>query len=321
MDANDAVTATRHTLADEWAALSKKVDWMSVYGLSNYVNKMVSGKDLHENGHWAIHCAQKHVIPLYEKKLQSGGDGSFRVLSLGSGSGHIEESLFVNFGWPCTELLGLEYDSALREAAAKKFAAYPAIQAQFEFFDFNSPECRIPRGHFDIVFCCHSIHHATDLEGLLPYLNSLLSPDGLFIGIDYFGPTRFQVEYQVQQIVNELYACLPQELKIDLTTNMLPPRIDPPTLDTIMKVDISEASRSADLRTMLFANFPVVEMKNMGGTVLRWLLQNRAGNFLADNDCHNSIAKLLIYIEKLLLETHIVRSDDLFFVVKQSTRL
>jgi len=52
-----------------------------------------------------------------------------------------------------------------------------------------------------------------------------------------------------------------------------------PTISEVRSADISEAVRSSDLRTLLFSNFPGIEIKPMGGTILRWLFQHRAGNF------------------------------------------
>ena len=53
----------------------------------------------------------------------------------------------------------------------------------------------------------------------------------------------------------------------------------------------------------------------MGGTILRWLLQYRAGNFKGDNPCHVAIADLLCYIEERLIRDGRIKSDDLFFVL------
>src|SRR5690606_30311442 len=116
-----------------------------------------------------------------------------------------------------------------------------------------------PAGQFDVGFAHHAIHHATNVEGLLKYVNSLLPDHGIFAGSEFFGPTRFQVEYETRQILDQLYAIMPDELKRDLRTGEVPPRLQYATIDGLMKVDPSESARSSDLRTMLFANFPVID--------------------------------------------------------------
>ena len=313
------ITATRATLAEQWHQSRCRLDWMHVPNAPNWINKLVSCKDL-PDGHWAQYACESHVRPLLERRCkQDPLTRGLSMVSLGCGSAHIEETLIGSFAWPIAELKGLEYDDALRDDAAKRFARFTHICSNFDFFDFNSHTCTGQQ--YDIVFSCHAIHHATDLEFFLSTINSLLKPDGLFIGIDFFGPTRFQIEPEVRAIIDNLYAILPENLKYDL--RLPEPQRPPvafayPTIAEVRNADISESVRSSDLRTLLFANFPIVEIKPMGGTILRWLLQYRAGNFDHSKQEHVAISDLLFYIEKMLIEQRVVRSDDLFFVLKKS---
>ncbi|WP_046864952.1 class I SAM-dependent methyltransferase [Microvirga massiliensis] len=311
----DYQTATRATLSEEWKASRALLDWMHAPNMANYVNKLVSGRELEEGGHWAIYAREKFVRALGDHRRTG-----LSMVSLACGAAHIEESL-LQFGWPVSRVLGLEYDSELRRAAAERFAKIDGVEARFEFYDFNAPHAIAEK--FDLVFTCHSIHHAADLEKFLPAINNLLAEDGIIIGIDYFGPARFQVEYDVRPIINELDAILPDELKHDLRFESchVNPSFHYATIEEVRNADVSESVRSSDLRTLLFANFPIVEIKPMGGTLLRWLLQYRAGNFNPDNPCHMSIARLLQVIERNHIEKGTIRSDDLFFVLRKSARL
>lgn len=317
------VTATRHTLSEEWRASRSRLDWMHAPEMAGYVNGLVSGRPLHNGGHWALHALREHVAPLHQKRTREAGlfrRGHISLLSLGCGSGHIESSL-IDFGWPVSRIIGLEYDELLREHAARSFAEkYPDVEASFLPFDFNRPAAL--QEQFDIVFCCHSIHHATDLESFLPAINSYLKEDGLFIGLDFFGPTRFQIEPEVREILEELFAALPDEQRRDLRYDDGPVarRFEVDTIVAVRSADESESVRSSDLRTLLFANFPIIETKPMGGTLLRWLLQYRAGNFRSDNPAHVTIVKLLQIIEREMIASRRIRSDDLFFVLGKSTR-
>ena len=83
--------------------------------------------------------------------------------------------------------------------------------------------------------------------------------------------------------------------------------------------DHTEAPRSSDLRALLFSTFPVIEKLPMGGTLLRHLLAQRAGNFQTESDF--SILKLLFIIERELIISNRIQSDDLFFVLNKSSRL
>jgi SAM-dependent methyltransferase len=313
----DPSTATRTTLDASWQASRLLHDWMSAPGMPNYVNRLVSDIDLNDGGHWANYAASKFVEPMLARKgvLKSG----LSMVSIGCGSGHIEETLIRQFDWPISHFTGLDYDAELRKSAQTRFADMD-LDSDFEFFDFNNPT--YTDATYDIVFTCHAIHHATDLERFLPYMNGLLKPDGLIIGIDFFGPTRFQVDYEVKKILRELDCLLPPELKRDLRgDDLVVQDIGFDTIADVRNADISESVRSSDLRTLLFSNFDVHEIKPMGGTLLRWLLQYRAGNFDHANHSHRTIASLLAYIEQSMIESRRIQSDDLFFVLGKTDRL
>ena len=318
----DRKTSTRATLSTDWQEMQKRTDWMAAPGMADYVNGMVSAKPLAEGGHWAIYAREQHVSRLLaDRQISTSSiNGGLSMMSLACGSGHIEYSLLNQFEWPISYFLGLEYDDQLRSHAEQSFKNLSQCQSEFRFFDFNAQNK--PVQQFDIVFCCHSIHHATDLEGLFPFINASLKPEGLFIGIDYFGPTRFQIEYDVLPIIEELFAILPGNLRRNLHDPAQPieDRFSPPTIQEVRAFDPSESIRSSDLRTLLFSNFKVVDIKPMGGTLLRWLLQNRAGNFDPEIEEHVAIARLLQFIERELIALRKIKSDDLFFVLKKSER-
>lgn len=303
-------TASRAALEPAFVRNREQLDWMHVPGMSTYVNSMVSGKNPSEGGHWAAYAAEKHVIPLSSKLGRP-----VRMASLGCGASRIEKGLISTHRWPVASYLALEYDDKLRDKGREHFEELPQVRFDSAFFDFNNAK-EGPEGSFDVVFAHHGIHHATDIEGLLRYVNSILSDDGIFIGSEFFGPTRFQVTREAREIIDELDARLPPELRVDLRTGKVSP-VKYATLDD-MKYDPSESARSADLRVILFANFPLVDVKPMGGTLLRWLFQNRAGNFDRSNQFHCAIASLLIHIERDLIRRGLLQSDDLFFVVGKS---
>jgi SAM-dependent methyltransferase len=289
--------------------------------MAEYVNGMVSGKPMNQGGHWANYALNEHIIPHFKQRDPKGGASGLSMLTLACGSAHIEHSLLAQFQWPISRLVGLEYDSELRAAAKATLNTVSSCESEFRFFDFNAENTATEK--YDIIFCCHSIHHAEDLENLLPFINECLKDDGLFIGIDYFGPTRFQIEYDVQPVIDELFSILPEELRVNLGSNS--PKVqqvyETVRIKDVRDIDPSESVRSSDLRTLLFSNFEIVEIKPMGGTLLRWLFENRAGNFEPTNESHVAIARLLQFIEREFIALRRIRSDDLFFVLKKSDRL
>ena len=150
----------------------------------------------------------------------------------------------------------------------------------------------------------------------MAFVAGTMHAQSLFIGIEYLGPTRFQIEYDVLPHIRELFALLPLELRRNLTRDgVIEDVFTPPTLDEVRRADPSESVRSSDLRTLLLSGFDIVDIKPMGGTLLRWLLQYRAGNFRHDDPDHVAIARLLQTIERQMIERGQIRSDDLFFVL------
>lgn len=312
-DAKEQKTASRAALDATFTANRQQLDWMHVPGMSTYVNGMVSGKNPNNGGHWATYAAEAHVIPLSRKLGRP-----LRMVSLGCGASRVEKGLMATHAWPVSSYLALEYDEALRNKGKDHFASLPGVRFRSAFFDFNDPPSDLGET-FDVVFAHHGIHHATNVEGLLQYINSIMAQHSLFIGSEFFGPTRFQVTYEARQIIDELDRILPDDLRLNLKTNKIG-GVKYATLED-MGYDPSESARSADLRVLLFSNFPVIDMKPMGGTLLRWLLQYRAGNFDRSNKYHMSIAALLIHIERDLIRRGALQSDDLFFVVGKSGSL
>lgn len=316
-------TATRTTLSREWQERQKKVDWMHAPLMPEYVNRLVAGTDLHAGGHWALYARDNHLLPLAERLAAGGAPRSaegLSMLSLACGSGHIEEFLISSFDWPISRFVGLEHDAKLLAAARDRFARVSRCRSEFHFFDFNS--LNEDFGRFDVVFTCHSIHHCTDLEGLLSFINRSLEPGGVVLGIDFFGPTRFQIEPEVVCVLDELFAVLPPHLRRNLASEgIIEETLHRPTIGEVRDADASESVRSSDLRTLLFSSFPVLDLKPMGGTLLRWLLQNRAGNFDPEDSSDLCIIQLLQIIERKLIENREIRSDDLFFVLGSSDRV
>jgi hypothetical protein len=163
------------------------------------------------------------------------------------------------------------------------------------------------------------MHHCTDLERFLPYLNRTVADGGIILGLDYFGPSRLQVDYHVKRLLDEIFTSLPPHLRLNLATGETEADFSIPTMAEIARGDASEAPRSADLRSMLFSTFPVVEVSPMGGTLLRPLLAHRAGNFHGESD--NCILQLLMLIERELILARRIDSDNLYFVLQRSDRL
>lgn len=309
-----AETTWRQVLDPDWEARRRVLDWKGLPQVHDYVARLMTGRSTAERGLWLDWTLDRHLAPLRERL---GRDLS--LASFGCGPGGIEEAILRQGRWPLSKITLYEYDAALLADARRKIEPFP-LESEFLAFDFNHPP-PIDRS-FDVVFFCHSLHHCADLERFLPFLNRIVAPDGLILGLDYFGPPRLQMDRDARRLADEIFAYLPAHLRRNLKAEQddrIDARLTLPTIPAVAGYDPSEAPRSADLRSMLFAAFDVVEMLPMGGTLLRNLLADRAGNFRSESDM--AILDLTMMIERLAIETRLVASDDLYFVVKPTNRI
>lgn len=302
----DAKTAWRKILNKDWVSIRKQVDWMSAPLMHDYIARLLGGKP------WLEYIRDKHLVPLSASKQTK-----LDMLSVGCGDGWIEKNL-LDAKWPIQEIVCLEYDGALLKKAEENLAGYHTKKS-YHFFDFNASS-QFDFGKYDVIFFCHSLHHCTDVEGILSFINRSIKDDGLIVGMDYFGPTRLQIDYDVLPVIEELYSYLPRRLKHNLLTNEVKDKFTPQTIDSVRSHDNSEAPRSKDLRSLFFSTFPIVEIKPLGGTILRPLLTYRAGNFKETKE-DKAIILLLQFIERKLIETKQIESTDLLFVCKKSHRI
>jgi SAM-dependent methyltransferase len=311
----DQKTAWRTALDADWASMREKVDWKSLTQVHAHVARLMAGPTPADSGDWLARSRDRHLGPLLDLLIGQGikrpGQG-LKLVSLGCGQGNIERAILES-NWPLEKMSCLEYDSALLEAARTRLADFE-VETEFAFFDFNNTES-LDIGRFDVIFFCHSIHHCTNVEGLMDFMKRSLEPHGFILGLDYFGPPRLLIEPHVRKLIDEMFGLLPENLRLNISQGgVVEDHFTTHTIEEIRRADPSEAPRSADLRSLLFASFPPVEILPMGGTILRPLLQHRAGNFRSDSD--TTILNLLIMIERLLIETRMVQSDDLYFVCR-----
>ena len=118
-------------------------------------------------------------------------------------------------GWPIQRIVCREYDRELLNRAEENLN-HLELSKSFELFDFNSPETN-GFEKFDVAFFCHSMHHCTDIERFLTYLNSILNDHGVILGLDYLGPPRLQAAYETKKLMEEIFASLPEHIRANFS--------------------------------------------------------------------------------------------------------
>jgi SAM-dependent methyltransferase len=312
-------TIWRQVLSENWSEMRSKTDWMGLSQMHDHVAEVMTGKRRAIGGDWVDWTLHNHLLPLLANQSdarRNKPDDGLTLVSFGCGAATIEQA-FLQRKWPIRRIVCREFDVALLERAERNLSEFK-ISKSFEQFDFNQPETNGVE-KFDIAFFCHSLHHCTDIERFLPYLNSVLEEKGRVIGLDYFGPTRLQILPEVKSLLDEIFHSLPPNLRVNLANGAnIEHELYVATIEELRRNDPSEAARTGDLRDLLFSSFPLIEKLNMGGTLLRPLLAHRAGNFRSESDL--CILKLLSILERELIRTRSIESDNLYFALGKSNR-
>jgi SAM-dependent methyltransferase len=311
-------TTWRQALAADWSERRARIDWMSIPQMHDHVNEVMTGGTRAENGDWIDYSLRSHLGRLLERReLRGSKIKGLSLVSFGCGAGAIEQE-FLRRGWPIDRIVCREYDTDLLSRARDNLDQF-GISKDFEQFDFNNPE-KNAFEKFDVAFFCHSLHHCTDIERFLAYLNLVVKEDGIILGVDYFGPPRLQIALESIKIINDIFDALPNRLRANLASEgVIDETFRVPTIAECRSGDPSEAPRSSDLRALLFATFPVIDVLPFGGTLLRPLLAYRAGNFQTEEDF--CILRLISILERELIRGRLITSDFLYFVLGRSNRL
>jgi 2-polyprenyl-3-methyl-5-hydroxy-6-metoxy-1,4-benzoquinol methylase len=88
-----------------------------------------------------------------------------------------------------------------------------------------------------------------------------------------------------------------------------------PSMRDVIAADPSEAVRSGEIVTVLQQYFEIVEMKELGGNILQYLLADIAGNFSKDEQ-GQLLLKMLMNIEETLLMCGEFTSDFAYIVAR-----
>ncbi len=177
----------------------------------------------------------------------------------------------------------------------------------FRQVDFNRFEP--PAGAYDVVLMNMSLHHVEELESLLPRIAACLDPAGFFVINEYVGPRQFQFGDRQIEIVRQLLAVLPEELRRDVTTGKTKTAYERKPVEYWNVVDPSESVRSDEIPSVLESYFDVVERIDYGGAVLHLLLEHIIHNFDNGDPCHLAILRLLGKLEDALVEGGVLASD------------
>lgn len=138
-------------------------------------------------------------------------------------------------------------ENATAQARAAAEAEGLADRIEYRLADLNNID--LPPHHYDIVFAMGSIHHVFQLEALFKQVRNTLKPGALFIIDEYVGPSRFQTPPLATEIINRIFAILPEKYKYNLFANdgSTINGYLPPPISWFEENDPSEAVRSSEI--------------------------------------------------------------------------
>jgi 2-polyprenyl-3-methyl-5-hydroxy-6-metoxy-1,4-benzoquinol methylase len=294
-------------VSDHWSQMAKQqtglFHWSDSSIVMQNINKCISGNP---NMGWFQYVCEKYILK-DSKGVNCG-------LSIGCGSGALERHCRLINACQTIDAIDLA-EGAIEEA--KKLAQEKKISG-INYTVQNIENINLPKEKYDVVFASSAIHHVKNLEALFDQVRSSLKPFGLFIMLEYVGPSQFQFTKKSCDLINELLSIFPKEYrKISSDPTKTKDHFTKATIEMMNASDPSEAIRSAEITPLLSKYFTILEKKDYGGTILHMLLQDIVANFNHNDYRDMTVLKLLILLENTLIREKVIDSDFAFLVASK----
>jgi len=169
-----------------------------------------------------------------------------------------------------------------------------------------------PANQYDVVLFSGSLHHVTDIEGMLSAVRTVLAPGGHVIVNEYCGPC-YQI-YPVSQveIVNRVLD------RIAPIFRMADERLTLPTIDMIMANDPTEGVRSALIPILTPMYFEPVYERFVGGGLLHPLFGYLNGAKVNDGSPESTaLVQMLIALEDELTLAGALKHDFMLGIYRK----
>jgi len=205
-------------------------------------------------------------------------------------------------------------EGALRQAKARfEEAGIPEDRYKLELLDVNQFKIS---GSYDLVVSAGAAHHIEALELVFSRIASLISPDGYFALLEYIGPNRFQWTDRQINLINDIIAALAKEYLFEKRK----PTFVQPSVESMLKLDPSEAVRSEDIIPLVDEYFSTVYRHDYNGTLMHQLypfLNHALAN--RSRPDFESILRLILTFEDFAIKTGSL-DPDFTFIICQARR-
>lgn len=237
-----------------------------------------------------------------------------RALSLGCGDGCLERHGALIDVFKKCDAFDISPEAV---EIAKKKAEELGISEKVNYGISDINKIALKKHYYDVVFCAMSMHHFENLEHVLSEIEGSLIDGGLFIINEYIGPNRFQWYDKQLETANDIFQLLADKYRFDPTTKNIKQRIERVPVAHMLATDPSEAVRSVDIIPLIEKRFDILKRVDYGGTLVNPVLENVIVNFDEHKPEDMTILKLIFYIEKLLIQEHVLQTDFSLIISKK----
>ncbi|MBD3574343.1 class I SAM-dependent methyltransferase [Brevundimonas diminuta] len=242
-----------------------------------------------QRGYWLDWVFSQLVGPVQNLLSVGCGDGGHELLMARRG---FAENVVAFDAAP--DAIKRAQETAVAEGLPIEFS-----NLLFEEFVLNQG----PENKYDAVFFSGSLHHVTDLEGMLSAVQKVLRPGGKVIVNEYCGPCyQLYPPHQVE-IVDRTIASLPEEFRSS-------DRLELPNMQMIMASDPTEGVRSALIPKLVPMYFEPEYERFVGGALLHPLFSCLNASRVNDGSPEsNLLVRMLIFLEDELTRSGALQHD------------
>lgn len=310
-EAAGASAAQKQVTADHWSenlagsdAFSSDVYWLAVPAIQQrHRHKATAGSGYPG---WVPYCLGEF--------LRNRGPAT-RMLSIGCGTGSLERELYMLKAFEHCDAMDIA--PAALDVARAEAQAIGASSINYSLCDIEQTD--LPGSHYDAVWFNGSLHHIRELELVCQRVRRSLKPGGWLFFNEYVGANHFAFDPQQRAAITHAFGLIPERFRrsfVQGSVGRVQQVVPLPDPLEVVKVDPSEAVRSADILRVVQEYFDIRAMNRCGGSLLQFLLHGIAGNFREDNPQSMRVLQMLFDIEDGLIESGTLTSD---FVVVAAT--
>lgn len=172
-----------------------------------------------------------------------------------------------------------------------------------------------PENTYDVVLFSGSLHHVTDLEGMLSAVRYVLKPGGKVIVNEYCGPCYQLYPRSQVETVDRVIASLSNEFRSA-------DRLVMPSIEMIMASDPTEGVRSALIPVLVPLYFKREYERFIGGGLLHPLFTCLNASRVNDGSPESqTLVEMLILLEDELTRAGAIGHDFMFGVYVNETNI